>query len=196
MFLKKKDANTPKAILIQKYKNADGELERYIEVESIRKKSEEVKKMPLTIDSWEKATMKIVKSFLGIDAIFLIVIIEGAVTGSNKNFVSGILKWIIIALIVEVMLAFLYLLLRKKKRIEIDRSGISVYMYSQKTSVNWEEVVDVETKNKGNGGAIREYIRFIVKDKESIPFSSLYAEKTKKLERAVEEFYKKENEEF
>jgi hypothetical protein len=189
IILKKKDKNGKCIIDIQKHNNADGEIEKYIDVKMMRSKEIENKKSSLLIFSWRERIKKMVFKILIIDICLIIAALFPQIYKYNYDILIVVLRTSVIVIFIELILVLLVLRFRRKKRIEIDHRGIEVYIYDKRFSIAWNDIKEIIQLDEMNDRLMGKFYRIMIVDKNELPFNALIINKTKRNDRLIKEFY-------
>ncbi len=147
------------------------------------------------INSWKKSLR--IFAIYSLASAFVFVL----VTTSIMSYVNeeSLIKFIYIAMPIAFVINLLsgYFTLRKNK-LELDSSGITVYLEKKTYFIDWQDVTGVELSKTKRSGMTRagDYYKITYEDKTGYPFNDILAEKTEELEWDIQRYFKKRNEGF
>ena len=147
------------------------------------------------INSWKKS-IRVFVLFSLVNALFFILISNILFRIANEE---SLFKFIIIALpIVFIMnLVSIYFSLRKN-RLEMDSSGLTVYLDKKTHIIDWQDVTGVELSKQKRSGTTRagDYYKVFFDDKTGYPFNDILVEKTDDIEMDLSRYYKVKSDNF
>ena len=147
------------------------------------------------INSWRKSIRVFVLYSL-VSALFFILLSNILFRIANEE---SLFKFIIIAMpIVFIMnLVSIYFSLRKN-RLEMDSSGITVYLDKKTHRIDWQDVTGVELSKQKRSGTTRtgDYYKVFFEDKTGYPFNDILVEKTQDVELDIARYYKEKSDSF
>lgn len=152
----------------------------------------EEEKVSVTIISWKKALIGATKLILVLDILLIALILYVFSLLQDPTTIFRFKIIVVVGLIGQVGAMIFMAPSLRKKRVDVDSSGVFMHFGKLNRKIDWRDVISIEISNEKRTleRKVIDYYKITVADIEDFRYNEIFAEKTKKLEAELATHYR------